>query len=194
MKYEVQEFNIPEVKGLSEKQLEVHLGLYAGYVKHVNHIAEQLGAARKGEVDLDSYVQAEVRRRLAFEFDGMRMHEVYFEQLEGGSNQIDPSGNLAKKVSEKYGDVNGFLDHIKEVAGSRGIGWTVAYHDNKVNTVHVSFVADHEIGHLSGLPVLFALDMWEHAFMVDYLPSEKANYVQAFLDNTNWEVVEKRLS
>ena len=190
MTYNIQEFNIPSLKGLSEKQIEVHLGLYAGYVKHVNLIAEKL---REGVEGKDPYTSAELRRRFAFEFDGMRMHENYFEQLEGCANEIDGGGALAKKVGEKYGDVSGFLDHIKEVAGSRGIGWVTVYYDNKADSVHTVFVGDHEIGHLSGLPILFALDMWEHAFMVDYVPSEKAKYVDAYLENTNWKVVEERL-
>ena len=190
MTYNIQEFNIPSLKGLSEKQIEVHLGLYAGYVKHVNLIAEKL---REGVEGKDPYTSAELRRRFAFEFDGMRMHENYFEQLEGCANEIDGGGALAKKVGEKYGDVSGFLDHIKKVAGSRGIGWVTVYYDNKADMVHTVFVGDHEIGHLSGLPILFALDMWEHAFMVDYVPSEKAKYVDAYLQNTNWKVVEERL-
>ena len=192
MEYKVQEFNIPEVKGLSEKQLEVHLGLYAGYVKHANLARELI--ADLGKDEKNAYAVTELRRRYSFEFDGMRMHENYFEQLEGGANEIDGSGKLAQFVSQKYGDWNGFIDHFKAVAGSRGIGWVVLYADDKVGTPHITWVGDHELGTLSGLPILYAMDMWEHAFMVDYLPSEKAQYVQAFLDNTNWEVVEKRLT
>ena len=194
MTYNTQEFNIPDLKGLSAKQLEVHLGLYAGYVKHVNLIAQKLGGMRDGSVPNDAYTAAELRRRFAFEFDGMRMHEHYFEQLESGNKELDASGNLAKLVGEKYGDVSTFFDHIKEVAGSRGIGWIVVYYDPKGKTVHTVFAGDHELGHLAGLPILYVVDMWEHAFMVDYIPSEKARYLEAFLTNTNWEVVENRFS
>ena len=191
MKYDVQEFNIPELKGLSAKQIEVHLGLYKGYVTHTNLIAEKL---REGAEGKDPYTSAELRRRFAFEFDGMRMHENYFEQLEGGGAEIDGGGKLAEAVSKKYGDVGGFLGHIKEVAGSRGIGWIVVYYDPKADTVHTVFAGDHELGHLAGLPILYCVDMWEHAFMVDYIPSEKAKYLEAFLESTNWEVAEKRLA
>ena len=193
MKYELQEFNIPSLKGLSEKQIEVHLGLYKGYVTHANLIAEKLKAMRDGSIENDAYVSAELRRRYAFEFDGMRMHENYFEQLEDGAKEIDGSGDLAKAVSSKYRDVDGFLTHIKEVGGSRGIGWIVVYYDSKAGTVHTVFVGDHELGHLAGLPIIYTIDMWEHAFMVDYVPSEKVKYIEAFLSNTNWEVVERRL-
>jgi Fe-Mn family superoxide dismutase len=77
---------------------------------------------------------------------------------------------------------------------TRGIGWTVLYHDPKGKTVHTAWVGDHELGQLAGLPVILAMDMWEHAFMVDYLPSEKKQYIEAFLKNTNWKVVESRYS
>ncbi len=189
MTYPTLEFNIGDIKSLSAKQLEVHLGLYAGYVKHVNLIAEKL---REGAEGKDPYTGAELRRRFAFEFDGMRMHEHYFKQLEGGNTDIDGNGTLAKAVSKKYGDVSGFIDHIKEVAGSRGIGWIVVYYDPEADTVHTVFAGDHELGHLAGLPILYVVDMWEHAFMVDYIPSEKAKYLEAFLTATNWEIVEKR--
>jgi len=194
MKYEVQEFNIPPIDGLSDEQIKVHLGLYKGYVTHVNLIAEKLGAMRNGAIPNDAYVGAELRRRFAFEFGGMRMHENYFEQLQSGGARINENGLLANVVNKKYGDTDKFLEHIKEVAGSRGIGWVIVYYDLKADTVHTVFAGDHELGHLSGLPILYCIDMWEHAFMVDYTPSEKAKYLDVYLSNTNWKVAEDRLA
>jgi Fe-Mn family superoxide dismutase len=95
-------------------------------------------------------------------------------------------------VSEKYGSWEGFIAHIKEVAGTRGIGWVVVYADPRAETLHTAFINDHEIGQLAGLPILLAVDLWEHAYMVDYLPAEKKTYVEAFLDNVNWSAVEAR--
>ncbi len=190
--YTPKQFNLPTLDGISPEQVNVHLGLYEGYVKHLNLIGEKLGAVRSGELTLDPYIVAELRRRFAFEFDGMRMHEYYFDQFEGGPQALNPDSSLAKVAGEKYGGVDGFIAHIKEVAGTRGIGWVVVYADPNVGTVHTTFVADHEVGQLSGLPIILALDMWEHAFMVDYVPADKKNYVEAFLKNVNWSVVEKR--
>jgi Fe-Mn family superoxide dismutase len=191
--YSPKTFNLPELPGLSEKQIKVHMGLYEGYVKHVNLIAEKLSAVRSGELTLDPYIIAELRRRFAFEFDGMRMHEYYFEQLEFGAAEFNTESTFAKAVTEKYGSTDAFVDHIKEVAGSRGIGWVVVYQDVRGdNTIHTTFVGDHEAGQLSGLPIILAIDLWEHAFMVDYVPAEKKNYIEAFLKNVNWSVVENR--
>lgn len=192
--YTPKQFNLPTLTGISEEQVKVHLGLYEGYVKHVNLIGEKLAAVRSGELTLDPYIVAELRRRFAFEFDGMRMHEYYFDQFEGGPQALNADSALAKVAGEKYGGVDGFIAHIKEVAGSRGIGWVVVYKDPVVNIVHTTFVADHEVGQLSGLPIILALDLWEHAYMVDYRPATKKDYIEAFFQNLNWSVVEKRFA
>lgn len=191
--YTPKTFAFGTLEGLSEKQIKVHLGLYEGYVKHVNLIAEKLNAVRAGELTLDPYIVAELRRRFAFEFDGMRMHEYYFSQLEGGAQAPNADSTLGKMATEKYGSAEKFIDHIKEVAGTRGIGWVVVYFDAVANSLHTTFVADHEVGQLSGLPIILALDLWEHAFMVDYVPAEKKNYIDAFFKNLNWNVAEKLL-
>ena len=189
--YNTKQFDLPvEVPGLSNKQLEVHLKLYDGYVTHVNKIADTLASLKESEVD--QYVINELRRRLSFEFDGMRLHEYYFEQLEQGPQEINEKSEFAIAVSAKYGSWEDFLAHLKEVAGSRGIGWVMVTHDTRHDEVHTSWVSDHELGQLAGLPILLAIDVWEHAFMVDYVPADKGNYIAAYLDNINWSVVEKR--
>ena len=192
MEYVARTFNIPNLKGLSQKQMEVHLGLYQGYVKHVNLIREKLAQMRESEGD-NAYAMNELRRRFGFEFDGMRMHEYYFEQFEGGAVSPTESKPLINAAMEKYGSWDKFIAHIKEVAGTRGIGWVVVYYDPAGRTLHTVFVGDHEIGQLAGLPIILAVDLWEHAFMVDYVPAEKATYIDAFLDNVNWSVAERRL-
>ncbi len=183
------EFNLPELNGISPKQIEVHLGLYNGYVIHVNKLHEQIKQISGAGGDM-SYAMTELNRRLGFEFNGMRMHEYYFEQFEEGANvQGEP---LDTMLSEKYGSWDGFIEHFKQVGMSRGIGWTVLYFDPVGNTPHVAWVTDHELGTLAGLPILLAMDMWEHAFMVDYTPAEKGQYIDAFLSNLNWEIVSNR--
>ena len=193
MSYTARTFALPELKGLSPDQIAVHLTLYEGYVKHTNLILDTIQKLRTEDADGNAFVINELRRRLGFEFDGMRMHEYYFEQFEVDA-QSASDGLLQKMANEKYGNWDGFIAHIKEVAGTRGIGWVVVYHDPKAATLHTAFVNDHELGQLAGLPILLAVDLWEHAYMVDYKPAEKKTYVEAFLENVNWSVVEGRLS
>ncbi|MFA6502835.1 MAG: Fe-Mn family superoxide dismutase [Candidatus Paceibacterota bacterium] len=191
MTYTAKTFNLPTLAGISEKQVAVHLALYEGYVKHVNLIMEKIAVLKSSDADGNAYIIAELRRRFGFEFDGMRMHEHYFSQFEGGPIPPTPGSALEQAVSRKYED-QGLEAHIREVAGSRGIGWVVVYADPSADTLHTVFVNDHELGTLAGLPVILALDLWEHAYMVDYVPAEKKNYIDAFFANINWGVVEKR--
>lgn len=192
MTYTARTFNLPELKGLSKEQIDIHLKLYEGYVKHTNLIMERLKALADDTSEEAAYTKNELRRRFGFEFDGMRMHEYYFEQLEGGAEAPNESAPLGDAASEKYGSWNGFIAHIKEVAGTRGIGWVVVYFDPKGRTLHTVWVDDHQLGQLSGMPIMLALDLWEHAYMVDYKPADKKTYVDAFLENLNWSVVESR--
>lgn len=192
MTYTTRTFSLPELTGLSKDQIAVHLGLYEGYVKHTNLILDTIAKLREENAEQNAFVINELRRRLGFEFDGMRMHEYYFEQLEHGATTPNTESAFGSAVTEKYGDWNGFIAHLKEVAGTRGIGWTVTYYDPAQKTLHTAWVDDHQLGQLSGLPIMLAIDMWEHAFMIDYKPAEKKNYVEAFLENVNWNVVEGR--
>ena len=180
------------MQGISQKQIEVHLKLYEGYVKHVNLIREQI--IKLKESDTPAYVRDELRRRYSFEWNGARMHEYYFEQFEGAPAPLDAASPLGKKILEKFPSIDDFVHHVTEVATTRGIGWVVATYDKFEDTVHVLWVNDHEVGQLAGAQVLLALDMWEHAFMVDYMPAEKAKYVDAFFTNLNGSVVTQRFT
>ena len=193
MEYTEQQFNLPKLEGISEKQIDIHLGLYKGYVKHVNLVREKIHELEVEDKEKNAYAVTELRRRFSFEFDGMRMHEYYFEGLENGAQEIS-DGDLKSVLTEKYGSFEGFIEHFKAVGMSRGIGWTVLYFDPKGQTPHVTWVGDHELGTLAGLPILIAMDMWEHAFMIDYVPADKGKYIDAFLANLNWRVVEKRFT
>jgi Fe-Mn family superoxide dismutase len=195
MQYTPKQFDLPALAGLSQEQIKVHLGLYEGYVKHMNVIKDKIAALRAADAEGNAYIIAELRRRLGFEFDGMRMHEYYFSQLEKGAKAATKDSPLARAATAKYGNgIESLIAHIKEVAGTRGIGWAVTYYDPSDKELYTAFVNDHEVGQLAGLPILLALDLWEHAYMVDYVPAEKKGYVEAFFDNLNWSVIEERFS
>ena len=192
--YTPRTFTLPTLEGLSLKQVQVHIGLYEGYVKHINVLREQIAELTALDKEKYAFAIMETRRRLGFEFNGMRMHEYYFEQLEGGATPLNTESAVARAVTQKYGSVDDFITHFKSVGMSRGIGWSVLYADPVGKTLHTAWVGDHELGQLGGLPIILAMDMWEHAFMVDYVPAEKKNYVEAFMKNVNWGVVEKRFA
>lgn len=189
--YTEQAFSLEQVTGLSLKQLEVHLKLYAGYVKNTNTLLTKITEYKK-DSEANASALSELMRRFGFEFNGMRLHELYFESL-GGNGEIT-EGALTQAIVARWGSVDAWKAEFQAMGVMRGIGWVLLVHDPKANTLHNVWVSDHELGHLAGLPVLVAMDVWEHAFMIDYLPAERSTYVQIFLKNLNWNVVEKRFS
>ena len=148
--YQEQKFNLPDLKGISPKQLEVHLGLYGGYVKHVNILREKVHELEAADKEGNAYAVAELRRRLGFEFDGMRMHEYYFESFEGGFSEQRDDSPLASALSKKYGSMEKWNEHFRAVGMTRGVGWAVLYFDPRAKTPHVVWVEDHELGTFVG--------------------------------------------
>lgn len=184
--YEAKTFSIPELEGISSKTIEEHLGLYQGYVKHVNHIQNELANVA------DGYAKAEMQRRLGFEFGGMKNHEYYFAQFEAGAKAC-PDGNFKDLVTEQYGSVEDFAEHMRGIAMTRGVGWAMCYVDRAANRLATTWVDEQHLGQLADVDIVLALDMWEHSYMLDYAPSEKKQYVDAFFQNLNWEVVAGRV-
>lgn len=190
--YEATAFNLPALNGISQKQIDVHIGLYQGYVKHINLLREQIADLTKIDAEKYAFAIESIRRRMGFEFNGMRMHEFYFPQWEDAATPEPRGSALDVALSEKYGDWDGFMAHFKKVAMSRGSGWATLAWDSAGKTPHIWWTADHELGMLADVKILVAMDMWEHAYMVDYIPAEKSKHVDAFFKNLNWALVEKR--
>lgn len=186
MIYEAKKFNIPPLEGISNRSIEEHLKLYEGYVKHVNHIRTQMDNVS------DAYARNEMMRRLGFEFGGMRNHEYYFEQFESGASAL-PEGVLKSMIETQWGSIEKFVEHFKSVATTRGVGWAMLYTDRKTNQLVTAWVDEQHFGQLADLDIVLGLDMWEHSYMLDYPPSEKTKYIDAFFQNLNWETVAKRI-
>jgi len=191
MKYDVKTFDIPEVEGISKATMENHLGLYAGYVKHVNVIEEKIRELST-DVATNAYAIGELQRRLGFEFCGMRNHEYYFSQFEGGARAL-PEGRLKKIIEAQWGSFDAWLDSFIQIAKARGVGWAMLYFDTKTNQLVQTWVDEQHIGQLVDVDIILALDMWEHSYLMDYTSPEKGKYVDAFFAAINWEVVALRL-
>ncbi|MEX2013773.1 MAG: Fe-Mn family superoxide dismutase [Parcubacteria group bacterium] len=190
--FEEKKFNIPKLNGLSEKAIEEHLKLYSGYVKNTNTVLAKIDEYAQ-DAEANAYALGEIQRRFAFEFDGMRTHEYYFAHLEGGSN---PSTSLRarpleKAILEEWGDFDKWLNRFKSIALTRGIGWAILYYDCHTKRLLSTWVDEHHLGQLVGLSPILVLDMWEHAYFIDYTPAEKKKYIEAFFANLNWQNVEE---
>ncbi len=178
------------MKGFSDTLLTNHFTLYQGYVTNTNRLLDSLSAMLKeGRTAAPEY--AELKRRLGFELNGMRLHEYYFENL-GGKGPLDKSGKLARKLAEEFGSYDNWEKDFRATAAMRGIGWAILYQDNVAGRLINQWVNEHETGHLAGGAPLLVLDVFEHAFMIDY-GLKRADYIGAFFNNINWSVVEARL-
>ncbi len=178
--------------GISDAQLDVHFGLYAGYVANTNKCNELVAEMTKnGQAGTPQW--AEVNRRLGWEYNGMRLHEHYFGNLaSGGKGQ--PGAKFKAAVEAAFGSVDKWKEDFITCGTMRGIGWVILYQDPVSGAVANQWVTEHDMGHPAGFAPIVVMDMWEHAFMVDYKPADKKKYIEAFLANVDWEAVEKRLS
>ena len=102
---------------------------------------------------------------------------IIFGALEGGPSEHTEISALAETVKEQYGSFESFREHIKSVATMmRGVGWVMVAYDDTRKTLHTYWIIDHELGNVN-IPTILAIDMWEHAYMIDYLPADKGRYV-----------------
>ena len=186
-------FNIPSLKGISAKNIEEHLKLYAGYVKNANVVLEKV-AELKADAEKNAYALGEVNRRFGFEYNGIRNHEVYFSSLEGGAKGLTDASPLKKLIAENWGSFEAWLAEFKAIAMTRGVGWAMLYFDRKDGRLLNAWIDEQHLGQLQDCALIIGLDMWEHSYVADYQPSGKKTYVEDFFANLNWEVVEGNLT
>jgi Fe-Mn family superoxide dismutase len=188
MTYEVRPFDLSGVQGLSKKAIDLHLGLYKGYVENLNKLLEQ---APKGGSPL---VQDGYNRRFAFEYNGVKLHELFFAQLASKGRQPLADSDFADALKEGFGDFNGWRSKVEALATTRGVGWVMTLRERGTTRLHNFWVDLHHLHMPADSQIIFVLDVWEHAFMLDFAPAQKADYVKTILDNVDWAVVEKRFT
>jgi len=176
--------------GFSEALLKNHFTLYQGYVANTNKVIDAVEAlAKEGKGASPEY--AEQKRRLGWEFDGMRLHEYYFENL-GGQGPLAPDGRLAQRIAADFGSYEQWETDFKATGAMRGIGWAVLYQDSNTGRLLNFWINEHDTGHPAGCTPILVMDVFEHAFMLDY-GTRRADYIAAFFTNVNWAAAESRL-
>jgi Fe-Mn family superoxide dismutase len=178
------------MEGFSETLLKNHFTLYQGYVTNTNKVLDAL-AAMLSEGKTGTYEYAETKRRLGWEFNGMRLHEYYFENL-GSKGALDAGGKLGKALAAEFGSVEKWEVDFRAVGAMRGIGWVVLYHDASAKRLFNQWVNEHDVGHPAGAAPILVMDVFEHAFMTDY-GLKRADYIAAFFKNIDWKAAESRL-
>ncbi len=191
MAYNAKDYNrLIGMGGFSDTLLKNHFTLYQGYVTNTNKLMDALSQLLKeGKAGTPEY--AELKRRLGWEFNGMRLHEYYFENL-GGKGGISKTGKLYQKLVESFGSYEAWEKDFKATGSMRGIGWAVLYQDVLSGNFINFWINEHDVGHPSGGMPILIMDVFEHAFMIDY-GLKRADYIEAFFKNINWVELEKRL-
>jgi len=181
--------NLLGMPGFSDTLLNNHFTLYQGYVTNTNKLMEQLGAMLKeGKQGTPEF--AELKRRFGWEFNGMRLHEHYFANL-GGDGDPAKAPTLVKKLAAQFGSFDAWATDFKATAAMRGIGWVILYEDIEAGAFCNQWINEHDVGHIVDGNPLLIIDVFEHAFMIDY-GLKRADYIASFFKNLKWNVVEQR--
>jgi superoxide dismutase, Fe-Mn family len=194
--YKEQSFDtLHGLDGISDDQIAEHLKLYAGYVKQVNTLNQELAELlAKGKASGKDPEFAELTRRLGFEYNGMILHEYYFSNLRRAGEPTPPaSSGLGKALADAFGTVEAWKTDFQAMGDMRGIGWVILFEDPATDRLTNHWVTLHQDGVPAGFKPLLVMDVWEHAFMRDYKVTDKAKYVEAFFRNIDWAAVERRL-
>jgi Fe-Mn family superoxide dismutase len=192
--YKPKQFNLSGLKGISDKTIEMHLGLYEGYVRNTDALTEKLmEITQKKQPAAKDPAYAELTRRLGFEYGGMILHEYYFENLTPNGKGV-PDKALKSALEKSFGTFDTWKADFAAVGEMRGVGWAILYQDPVTQQLSNHWIALHHIGVPSGFKPILVMDVWEHAFLLDYKPSERTNYVDAFFSNINWDVIQQRLT
>jgi Fe-Mn family superoxide dismutase len=195
--YRTQTFNLSGLTGISDRTLEMHFKLYDGYVKQTNLLTEQLEDILKdGKIDPDETpAYSELTRRLGFEYNGMVLHEYYFGNLKAGADpEPGRTSPFRRLCEEDFGSFATWKTDFVGVGKMRGVGWAVCYQDPRSLRVSNHWITLHEVGNVSGFVPLLVMDVWEHAYLLDYAPSQRGEYIEAFFSNVDWTAVAGRLA
>jgi Fe-Mn family superoxide dismutase len=191
MVYELKNFeHLLGTKGFSDQLLKNHFTLYQGYIANTNKLAEALiMLLKEGKIGTPEF--AELKRRFGWEFNGMRLHEYYFGNMIKGGSELNKDSKLFKKVVEDFGSYENWEKDFKATGTMRGIGWVVLYYDQMTGRLFNVWINEHDVGHLSGTTPILIMDIFEHAFMIDY-GLKRADYIEAFFKAIDWSVVANR--
>jgi superoxide dismutase, Fe-Mn family len=176
------------IRGFSDKLLKAHFKLYEGYVDHINKMIEFLNGA-----DVEAPEYDEVKRRFAWEFNGMRLHEAYFGNMTKESEGLDPKSDLARQIVASFGSREAWEKDFRKVSSMRGIGWAVLAWDPEGKSLFNIWINEHDVGHLFYSVSLLVNDVFEHAYLTDY-GTDRKDYIEAFLKVVDWAEVQKRFA
>lgn len=194
--YKPKSFALSGLTGISDKTLEMHFTLYEGYVKETNRLTERIAEfLRDGKVDQEEMpAYAELTRRLGFEYNGMVLHELYFGNMRrGGGGEPQPKSSLRRAVEASFGTWEVWETDFTSIGKVRGVGWAICYQNPETGRLSNHWITLHETGNIAGFRPILVMDVWEHAFLLDYAPADRPKYIEAFFSSIAWDAAEARL-
>ena len=194
--YQPKSYDLSGLNGISDQTLEMHFKLYEGYVTNTNTLTERIAAILSdGKVDQEEMpAYSELTRRLGFEYNGMVLHEYYFGNMKRqGGGDADSGSKFREAVERSFPSYDIWKTDFTGIGKMRGVGWAICYLDPNTGNISNHWITLHETGNVSGFVPLLVMDVWEHAFLLDYKPAERPKYIEAFLSNVDWAAVEKRM-
>lgn len=194
--YRPRQFDLSGLTGISDRTLEMHFRLYEGYVKETNRLTERIMEFLKdGKVDQEEMpAYSELKRRFGFEYNGMVLHEYYFDNMtKQGFGDPERNSAFVQAAVAGFGSYDIWKADFASVGKMRGVGWAICFQNPMNGRLSNHWVGLHEIGNVAGFIPVLVMDVWEHAFILVYKPSERGKYIDAFFSNINWSAVEERL-
>jgi superoxide dismutase, Fe-Mn family len=194
--YKAKQFNLSGLNGISDRTLEMHFKLYEGYVTETNNLSGKIAEFLKdGTVDQDEMpLYSELKRRLGFEFNGMILHEYYFENLKnGGGGDPERTSSFYEAAEASFGNYATWKSDFVGTGKMRGVGWAMCYEQPETGRLSNHWISLHQTGEVAGFNPVLVMDVWEHAFLLDYKPAERPKYIEAFFSNIDWTAAERRL-
>ena len=194
--YKARQFNLSGLNGISDRTMEMHFKLYEGYVAETNKLSEKIAEFLKdGKVDQEEMpLYSELKRRLGFEFNGMILHEYYFENLKnGGGGDPVRTSSFYEAAEASFGSYDTWKADFVGTGKMRGVGWAMCYEQPETGRLSNHWISLHQTGEVAGFNPVLVMDVWEHAFLLDYKPAERPKYIEAFFSNIDWNAAERRL-
>jgi superoxide dismutase, Fe-Mn family len=195
--YQAKQFNLSGLTGISDETLEMHFKLYEGYVKQTNLLTETIsGFIQDGHIDHEEMpAYSELTRRLGFEYNGMVLHEYYFGNMKrGGAGDPERSSAFFKATEKSFGSYGVWKADFVGIGKMRGVGWAICFENPANGRLSNHWISLHQIGNVAGFKPVVVMDVWEHAYLLDYKPAERPKYIDAFFSNIDWNTVEERTS
>jgi Fe-Mn family superoxide dismutase len=194
--YTAKTYDLSDLTGISNETLAMHFKLYEGYVTNTNtlnqRIADLIGNGELDATQVAAY--SELKRRFGFEYNGMVLHEYYFENMQKHGTGDPSTGDAFLHAAEKsFGSYDVWKSDFVNTGKMRGVGWAATYQDPSNGEISNHWINLHETGNVAGYTPILIMDVWEHAFIKDYAPAERPKYIEAFFANISWDVVNRRI-